>query len=365
MKRVVKALILLYPQSWRERYQSEYEALLDEVAPTWKILFDVFGGAMKMQLKIGTMWKTVAAFAAAGMIAAMAFGLTIPDRFVSTAVIKMAGNPAAQIERALGSSWNKRDITLRPAGPDAVRVSFSATDAKSAKQGTERIAAALIESGRGALVDPASMPGGPESPRRSRIAMLGFTAGLIVGTFFAVFHGLRSWTLAAALAIAGAVLFGAGSFLIPDRYASTAVILCSAGQVDAIHQLTSAIVSGANMDAVASRFGLYGNDSSAGRKLREHLHIELLGNDAVRVQFVHTDRFVAQKVTQEIVSQFIESNVTIPAPKMTLETIEPGDLPLSPYFPDHANIAVGGMIVGLTAATVAAIWKKNRTAEVI
>src|SRR3984885_15981370 len=87
MKRALKRLIWLYPKTWRNRYKNEFCALLDDVPPTWRTLFDVFGGALKMQMKIWSPWRIVAAFAIVGVLGSAAFTLTIPARYVSTAVI--------------------------------------------------------------------------------------------------------------------------------------------------------------------------------------------------------------------------------------------------------------------------------------
>src|SRR5579864_6899656 len=89
MNGILKRLILLYPKTWRNRYQNEFEALLDDVPTSWRTLLNVFGGAIKMQMKIWSSWKSVAAFAIAGMLVAIAFSFTVPDRYVSTAVIKI------------------------------------------------------------------------------------------------------------------------------------------------------------------------------------------------------------------------------------------------------------------------------------
>src|ERR1700722_18473973 len=79
MRRALKALISLYPKTWRNRYQNEFCALLDDVPPTWRTLFNVFGGALKMQMTAWSPWKIVAAFAVVGAIAAIAFSLAIPS----------------------------------------------------------------------------------------------------------------------------------------------------------------------------------------------------------------------------------------------------------------------------------------------
>src|SRR5580658_1625095 len=89
MRRALKRLIWMYPKTWRNRYENEFCALLDDVPPTWRTLLDVFGGALKMQMKVWSPWKIVAAFALAGVVSATAFSLIVPDRYVSTAVVKI------------------------------------------------------------------------------------------------------------------------------------------------------------------------------------------------------------------------------------------------------------------------------------
>src|ERR1700722_16715223 len=116
MRRVLRDLILLYPKAWRRRYQHEFEALLGDVSPSWGTLFDVLGGALKMQLKIWTPGKIVAAFALTGVVGAAVYSLTIPNRYVSTAVVKLitapqeTGEAQAQLERILGRASLQRII---------------------------------------------------------------------------------------------------------------------------------------------------------------------------------------------------------------------------------------------------------------
>jgi len=51
MRRILPFLIRLYPKAWRERYESEFTALLEDVDPGWRTLIDVFNGGVAMQLK--------------------------------------------------------------------------------------------------------------------------------------------------------------------------------------------------------------------------------------------------------------------------------------------------------------------------
>ena len=70
MRRALNALIFLYPESWRNRYKNEFNALLDDVPPTWRTFFDVLGGALKMQMTNWKAWKLVTGFMIAGALGA-------------------------------------------------------------------------------------------------------------------------------------------------------------------------------------------------------------------------------------------------------------------------------------------------------
>jgi hypothetical protein len=52
MKRLIRLASWLYPSSWRRRYAREFEALLDDVKPGPRQLFDVLKGAIAMRVRI-------------------------------------------------------------------------------------------------------------------------------------------------------------------------------------------------------------------------------------------------------------------------------------------------------------------------
>src|ERR1035437_3798593 len=248
MKRALNALISLYPKTWRNRYESEFKALLDDVSPTWGTLFNVLGGAMKMQLKSWSAWKTVAAFGLVGATGALAFTLTIPHRYVSTAVIKMGDIGDVQLNaeatKILGRApltrlimeadlysdlrgrmplediveqLKTQDIRIQPAGGKQFAVSVVASDAGRAQRATQILAADFLDAKVGTLVDPASLPVTPNGPRLSRNVLMGLGAGVLLGSLYALFAGLKVWKLAAGLGIAGAIAGAAIGVLMPER----------------------------------------------------------------------------------------------------------------------------------------------------
>ncbi len=266
MKRALNVLISLYPQAWRSRYQGEFEALLDDVPPTWRTVFDVLGVALKMQMKTWTPWKMIAAFALAGVVGAGAYSLTIPDRYVSRAIIKVEPNTSgsrlgALSQRVLTRSslaelihdedlykgertrvplddlieeMKTRDIAIEAVntvnGLSAFSVSVAASDATRARGAAQFLAARFVDAKAGSILDPASLPARPVGPRRSRDVIMGLMLGTLIGILFALFNGLKVWKLAVTLGIAGAMLGGATSYIFPEQYISSAVVRYEGGR---------------------------------------------------------------------------------------------------------------------------------------
>ncbi len=84
----------LYPAAWRARYGDELDVLMEDAAPRWTDLIDLLRGALMMQLTSLNFWKIAVGFTLAGTLAAGVWSLTLQDRYVSTAVLRMA-DPAA------------------------------------------------------------------------------------------------------------------------------------------------------------------------------------------------------------------------------------------------------------------------------
>jgi hypothetical protein len=393
MKRALNALISLYPKSWQKRYKNEFLALLDDVSPTWGTLFDVLGGALKMQLKIWSSWKTVAAFGVVGVIAASVYTLTIPKRYVSQAVFRYVdpakmNSAAEQIlsrasltrliveedlyrgERArepiedIIEKMKAQDILIRPVNTPSENfvysVSFQGPDAARAQRTTQRLTSSFVAANVGTLVDPANLPVHSANPRPSRNMIMGLVLGVLAGTLFALFNGLKVWKLGGSLGLAGLILGAGVAYMLPERYSSMEVIRCSGQGCDRIDNLVFAVMAPANLDAIIARFGLYPNDPGARKKLMENLHFRAgtPGFGAMKIQFDYGDRFIAQKVAADVGSQFIEKAIMdrsidraqIQSGGFTVELLDPPSLPWQPTSPNRPVVEGMGLFVGLAAA---------------
>jgi capsular polysaccharide biosynthesis protein len=409
MKRALDALISLYPKAWRERYENEFRALLDEVPPTWRTLFDVFGGALKMQIKIWSPWKIVATFALAGLLAGGMSMMWIPRKYVSTSTINLSVgedivSSQIQLIESRGSltplivkenlyakerktqpledlveQMRQKDIMIRavPTGNRAssvYEVSFMASDAATAQRITQKLAAELLAANAGTVLDPANLPTQAINPRPSRILILGLISGIVIGSLVALFSGLKVWKLATALGIAGAIVGAGIGYMIPDRFASMAVIRYKAADqagADAyIRELTAQVTSEKALHEFVQTFNIYPGDPHPERTLHDHLHISQLANRPVLViTFDDRNRNTAQAVVSHVMGKLMEANIAPPwhdppNPRMTMELLDPPTLPQTPVSPNRAMVAACGIVLGLAIATIAGIRGRRLGAAV-
>ncbi len=94
MRQLIRWTARLYPAPWRERYGEELDALVEDIRPEWGDLFNVLLGALRMQMTTWNYLKILAAVALAGALLAGVFAFRTPDRYVSTAVVRIT--PAGQ-----------------------------------------------------------------------------------------------------------------------------------------------------------------------------------------------------------------------------------------------------------------------------
>jgi hypothetical protein len=222
MKRVIRSIVRLYPARWRDRYRTEFDALLEDMSPGWRDLFDVLKGALTMRMSMATLGRSVALFGVAGALLAGGLSFTLRDRYRSVALVAMSMPKPAELsqlsrtvlsqdaligimeeqhlyERERASQpveqvihKMRQDISIRIQGPSAFEVSFDYPDAAQAQQTNAELLGRLVDenvriTGSPELrtIEKPSAPQAPIGPNRTAITGLGLSAGILMGAIVA------------------------------------------------------------------------------------------------------------------------------------------------------------------------------------
>jgi hypothetical protein len=222
MKGIIRSIVRLYPARWRDRYRTEFDALLEDMTPGWRDVFDVVKGALTMRMSMATLGKSVTAFGVAGALLAGSLSFTLRDRYRSEAFVvagrKVEPSELAQFvrmsfsrdsligimekqhlyarERAKESMDDiiirmRRDIIIAIRGPSSFEVSFDYPDPAQAQQTNAALIARLMDENAAAgfpelrAIEKPSTPQAPNWPNRTVITGLGLSAGILMGAVVA------------------------------------------------------------------------------------------------------------------------------------------------------------------------------------
>jgi hypothetical protein len=95
MSRWTRLASKLYPRAWRDRYQREFAALLDDADRGWRDTLNVLQGALTMQLLKGIGFGKLA-LALGAMGALIAIGVSFSSRmYLSAATVRLTPSPGA------------------------------------------------------------------------------------------------------------------------------------------------------------------------------------------------------------------------------------------------------------------------------
>jgi len=349
----------LYPAAWRARYGAEMEALLEDVEPGARDLWDIVQGALFMQMTSLSFWKIVTGCTLAGVLAAGIWSATLPNRYVSTAVLRVSSaTPAGadakhaafgRVRSVLSRSslnaiilqqnlyagdrlrYPMEDITQQMlsrhlrvqslnADGSAFAVSFE-NENPLAAQATVRAITSAVSGQNIQVLDAPSLPARPMSPNRVAVIGGGLGAGLALGLLcgtWSIIQWKWRWSLLriGGFAAAGMAVGLMIAFLIPSEYVSTAVMRAADGS-----RLQSAVAQVLSEDSLAGIIRenhLYSRDLSrssmhdVARKMRdEQIRVQTLElqprseGAAFAISFRYPDRVAAQTVTRDLVNRLI------------------------------------------------------------
>jgi hypothetical protein len=404
MKRMMRWAAGLYPAAWRARYGEELEVLLEDAAPRWTDLLDLLRGALTMQMKGVSYGKIAAGFTIAGALAAGAWSLAFPDRYVSSAVLRI-GNPAAgdipdimearrrlqalqqtvlarqsladiivqqglyRRERAkdpledIIQNMRNRDLRVQLLHGTQFTVSFASDNPATAQATVRAVVGALAEANVSVdrqrpvtleVLDPASLPVAPSGPDRAMMIGRGLIAGLMLGVLCGALWSLVSrrkqwsWKRVGGFAVAGMALGITVAILMPDEYISTAVLRSSdAARLQAALQTA---FSDASLQDVIVRNQLYQSQRRSDSMTKV---VGKMRNTAIRVQTVRGPDTVTHAFTvsfqypdrykAQAVTRELVARIT---GNMPAEVLDPPSMPQAPSGPNRLQIAGIGLLAG-------------------
>jgi uncharacterized protein involved in exopolysaccharide biosynthesis len=240
----------LYPAAWRARYGEEFEALLEDIGPGWRDVWNVLGGALKMQMTTWGFWKLVPALGLAGAIAMAVAAFTMQPRYESSGVMRVTPTavreaPGQSLEREMSDQVRhrvvamvikaedptslkeiihderlyfrgvgkgtmedavaqlQRDIRFVPSdGARVLAVSFRYPDAIKAQRVIQKLMTLMMAGNTGdategqtpslvEVLDPASLPSKPVYPNWPFMIAIGLGAGALIGCLYSARSGWR------------------------------------------------------------------------------------------------------------------------------------------------------------------------------
>jgi len=424
MRKWLRFAARFYPSSWRTRYGAEFEALLDDSSPAWHDVFDVFRGAIKMQISTWSIRNVIIACGLIGLVIATVWAFSTPRQYASHATLRVT--PSQIPENLVPATYNREmadyinriwqqtssitslaEIIQRPdldlyrsersrkplfdvmehmkrfdlqtdimgtrpgAKPSsAFIVTFHYPDPVKAQKTTRALIAKMNDvnarevAGMASvsldLLDPANLPTKSETNRWPLI-LAGFGFGLLAG-ILAV--GVRRWPLVAASGVAGFVIVGAASFLIPNLYVSRAMLRANPSQQ--VPNLMKQILSDEFLEELIKDKSLYASRNGTPiaqliETMRSRdLKVEILPSNAFFISFRYPDRFVAQQVVSRIQKALLLPPArSDPSGPANVLLVDPPSLPETPAAPNRTTIAWLGMGLGLLGASVAR-WIRSR-----
>jgi hypothetical protein len=195
MRTLMRAAARLYPRRWRERYEREFDALLEDVDAGWYEVLNIAYGAVMMQLKRAGVVAGVCAVV--GAVISGAASLRMPETYASSATLRLPSTEEVFLQRAQQAlaaesiDVKRRAAVTIDAPVDArtkstmLTVRFADRDPEEVRQVTERILGAVLTANG---IPSNSIWTVRTGPNRRMVTGVGGTVGLMLGALFVRFR---------------------------------------------------------------------------------------------------------------------------------------------------------------------------------
>jgi uncharacterized protein involved in exopolysaccharide biosynthesis len=186
--------------------------------------------------------------------------------------------------------------------------------------------------------------------------------------------------IAALFGLAGALLGAAASFAMPVGYDSQAVVRLRGKDANAafVHDLAQRVLTRDALTKEIQTNGMYASERSSkpiediveimkGKIVIEKIVIKpsvQRDENIFVVRFRDADRFLAQRVVQDLVGRLIDENLrSRPGWSATVDLLDPPSLPQRPITPARLNIIATGLLAGLLSGALVATWRRRAFAQ--
>jgi hypothetical protein len=195
MRALIRAAARLYPRQWRARYAQEFDALLEDLEPSWPGLFSVIYGALTMQIKRAGVVAVVGA--AIGAVVAGAASLRMPEIYASTATLRLPSTDESFLQQAQRAHAReplevkeRASVTIAVPVDEKTRstmltVTFADRDPDKAREVTERLLGSVLTANG---IPSVSIRTARTGPNRPMVAGTGGTVGLMLGALLMWFR---------------------------------------------------------------------------------------------------------------------------------------------------------------------------------
>ena len=361
-------LTRLYPKSWRARYGREFDVLMEDVQPSWSGTLDVLRSAMWARFQQMD-WRFAGAFALTGLLLACVMTWRAPDRFTSSAELRLrSGRSLAEKAHWLRSAVLSRssldavmreplldlyaaerqrepieDVIARMKALDlkveitgrevpVLRISYTGPDAWRSQRAVQSLLTHLIDenlrrarpaSGPGVLevLQPPNLPDHAVRPQLWKGASVGLLLGL--AAFFAL-AAIRRVPRAIFCGVLAGMVAALLSYAIPRSYVSSALVHVDSPQTG---KLLRTDVPGVRLEA--------------GAVPEERIVTARASNNRE-----------AQRLVEKALFVFMDPRAGWRQPTTAIDVIDPPSLPMHPVtllFPLEVWFLLAGGVAGLTA----------------
>jgi hypothetical protein len=188
MRTLMRAAARLYPRRWRERYEREFDALLEDVDAGWREVLNIAYGAVTMQLKRAGV--VALACAVVGAVISGAASLRMPETYASSATLRLPSTEDVFLRRAQQAlAAESIDVKRRAAVTIEVPVDartkstmltvrFADRDPEDVRQVAERILGSVLTANG---IPSNSIWTVRTGPNRPMVTAVGGTVGFILG----------------------------------------------------------------------------------------------------------------------------------------------------------------------------------------